>query len=153
MKRIFMITAALLLFVLCGCQTNDKTDVTNYESNIAKAQQIAVVSSETSEVIQTIENKEDVEDFILALDLDNWTLKALPEDAAEAGRFVLSQEETVKYGQDGTDGTLKDIATITLYDDSYIRFEISESGMTFAANMTYEVSDDTANYLNGFFDR
>lgn len=48
----------------------------------------------------------------------------------EAG---LSQEE------------LYDIATITLYNGSYISFEIG------GFDMTFEVSEDTANYLNGYF--
>lgn len=146
MKRIFLTIATIVTLFLSGCQANNEKEISNYGNDIAKAQEIAVVSPETSEVIETIDSKENIEDFILALDLDNWTLKKLPKEATEIGSFVLSQEETIKVGQTNTDGTLYDIAEITLYDNSYLKFEIS------GINMTFGVSKDTANYLNGYFD-
>ena len=60
--------------------------------------------------------------------------------------FGLAQEETIKLGQTDTDGTLYDIATITLYNGSYISFEIG------GFDMTFEVNEDTADYLNGYFE-
>ena len=45
-----------------------------------------------------------------------------------------------------SDGTLYDIATITLYNGSYISFEIG------GFDMTFEVNEDTADYLNGYFE-
>lgn len=57
----------------------------------------------------------------------------------------MSQEETVKLGQDGTYGNLYDIASITLYDNSYVEFDIG------GLNMTFEVSEDTADYLDEYF--
>ena len=51
-----------------------------------------------------------------------------------------------KLGQTDTDGTLYDIATITLYNGAYISFEIG------GFDMTFEVSEDTADYLNGYFE-
>lgn len=146
MKRIFLTIATIVTLLLSGCHANNENEISDYGNDIAKAQEIAVVSPETSEVIETIDSKENIEDFVLALDLDNWTLKKLPKEATEIGSFVLSQEETIKRGQTNTDGTLYDIAAITLYDNSYIRFEIS------GINMTFVVSKDTANYLNGYFD-
>ena len=73
--------------------------------------------------------------------LDEWRLKKLPSEAAEIGSFGLSQEETIKFGQTDTDGTLYDIAKITLYEGSYISFEIGN------LNTTFEVSEETANDL------
>lgn len=60
--------------------------------------------------------------------------------------FGLEQEETIKLGQTDTDGTLYDIATITLYNGAYISFEIG------GFDMTFEVSEDTADYLNEYFE-
>ena len=57
----------------------------------------------------------------------------------------MAQEETIKLGQTDTDGTLFDIATITLYDGNYISFEIG------GLDMVFEVSEETADYLNGYF--
>ena len=140
-----LITFVAILTLLCGCQVNENTNASDYGDDIAKAQEIAVVSADTSEVLETITSKDDIEHFILSLDLDKWKLKTLPDNATEIGSFNLAQEETNKYGQTDTNGVLYDIATITLYDGSYIGFEIGGMEMTFA------VSEDTADYLNGYF--
>lgn len=146
MKKLFItITVALALF-LCACQTNENKEISTYGNDIAKAQEITVISADTSEVIERITSKEDIEDFVLALDLDKWTLKTLPNGATEIGSFGLLQEETIKFGQTDTDGNLYDIAKITLYDGSYIGFEIV------GLNTIFEVSEDTAEYLVKYFE-
>ena len=125
MKKIF-ITLVAILALLCGCQANENTNASDYGDDISKAQEI--------------------EDFVSALNLDQWELKTLPDEAAEIGSFGFAQEETIKLGQTDTDGTLYDIATITLYNGSYISFEIG------GFDMTFEVNEDTADYLNGYFE-
>lgn len=145
MKKIFLILAAILTLLLSGCQTNSGTDISAYSDTIAKAQEITVVSADTSEILETITSKTDIENFVQSLDSDKWELKALPDNTAKIGFFNLSQEETIKYGQTNTNGTLHQVATITLYDDSYICIEIG------GVEMTFVVSEDTANYLKGYF--
>lgn len=140
-----VITLVAMLTLLCGCQANENTNASDYEDDISKAQEIAVISPDTAVVIGTITDTEEIEDFVSALDLDQWELKPLPDEASEIGSFGLAQEETIKLGQTDTDGTLYDIATITLYNGSYISFEIG------GFDMTFEVSEDTTNYLNGYF--
>ena len=146
MKRFFLTIAIILTLLLSGCQGNNGTDISAYSDDIAKAQEIAVVAADTSEVLETITAQNDIEDFILALDMDKWKLKTLPDNAIEIGSFHLSEEKTIKFGQTDTDGTLYDVATITLYNDSYIGIEIGGLDITFA------VSEDTADYLNGYFE-
>ena len=69
----------------------------------------------------------------------------LPDKASEIGAFGLAQQKTIQLGQTNTDETLYDVATITLYDGNYIRVEMDGFDMTFA------VSKDTAESLNGYF--
>ena len=126
-----VITLVAMLTLLCGCQANENTNASDYGDDISKAQEIAVISPDTAEVIDTITDTEEIEDFVSALDLDQWE---------------LAQEKTIKLGQTDTDGTLYDIATITLYNGAYISFEIG------GFDMTFEVSEDTADYLNGYFE-
>lgn len=144
MKKI-MITFVAILTLLCGCQANEDNNVSDYGDDISKAQEIAVVSPETAEVMDTITGAEEIKDFVSALEVDKWKLETLPEEATEIGSFGLAQEETIKLGQMDTDGTLFDIATITLYDGNYISFEIG------GLDMVFEVSEETADYLNGYF--
>ena len=99
MKKI-LVTLVAILALLCGCQANENTNASDYGDDISKAQEIAVISPDTAEI----------EDFVSALDLDQWELKTLPDEASEIGSFGLAQEETIKLGQTDTDGTLYDIA-------------------------------------------
>ena len=71
MKKIIIATAILTLF-LCGCQSDKDTDMSDYGDDISKAQEITVVSADTSEVIDTITSKADIEAFVTALDMDKW---------------------------------------------------------------------------------
>ena len=140
-----IIVLAVTLTLLCGCQARGSADASDYGKDIAKAQEIAVISPDTSEVTDTITDPEEISNFVSALDLDQWKLKSLPDEAVPVGSFGLAQEETVKLGQADTDGTLYDVATITLYDGAYISLEMG------GFDLTFEVSGDTADFLNGYF--
>ena len=145
MKKL-LITFVAILTLLCGCQANENTNASDYGDDISKAQEIAVISPDTSEVIDTITDTEEIKEFVSALNLDQWELKTLPDEASEIGSFGLAQEETIKLGQTDTDETLYDIAAITLYSGNVIGFDIG------GLDMTFEVSEDTAAYLNGYFE-
>ena len=145
MKKI-LVTLVAILALLCGCQANENTNASDYGDDISKAQEIAVISPDTAEVIDTITDTKEIENFVSVLDLDQWELKTLPDEASEIGSFGLAQEGTIKLGQTDTDGTLYDIAAITLYSGNFIGFEIG------GLDMTFEVSEDTAAYLNGYFE-
>ena len=79
MKKILILSATILV-LLCGCQASEDTNASDYGDDISKAQEIAVISSDTSEVINTITDTEEISDFILALNLDQWELKSLPDN-------------------------------------------------------------------------
>lgn len=145
MKKIFMVLVmASALF--CGCGKEENLDVSEYYNEVSKAQEISVVSADTSSVIQTITGKEDIGDFMLALDMDKWELGKLPSGTEEIGSFGLSQEETVKFGQTETDGKLYDVCKIFVYDASYVKFEVA------GLDMVFEISEDAAAYLQGYFE-
>lgn len=148
MKKILIALVAIIT-LLCGCQAIKNTNSTDYGNAISKAQEITVISPNTAEVIETITDAKEIEDFVSALNVDQWELKPLPDEASKIGTFGLAQEKTIKLGQTDTDGTLYDVATITLYNGSYIGIEIR--GLD-DLDMTFAVSKDTADYLNGYFE-
>lgn len=148
MKKILIALVAILT-LLCGCQANKNTNSADYGDTISKAQEITVISPDTAEVIKTITDAKEIEDFVSALNVDQWELKPLSDEASEIGSFGLAQEKTIKLGQTDTDGTLYDVATITLYNGSYIGIKIY--GLD-GLDLAFAVSEDTANYLNGYFE-
>ena len=145
MKKMFLILV-MVSVLFCGCGKEGRANVSGYYNEVSKAQEIAVVSADTSSVIQTLTSKEDIGDFMMALDMDKWELGKLPSGAEKIGSFGLSQEETVKFGQIGTDGELYDVCKISVYDASYVKFEVA------GLDMVFEISEDTADYLQGYFE-
>lgn len=145
MKKMY-IMLVMVSALFCGCGKEERADVSGYYNEVSKAQEIAVVSADTSSVIQTLTGKEDIGDFMMALDMDKWELGRLPSGTEEIGSFGLSQEETVKFGQTGTDGELYDVCKISVYNDSYVKFEVAGLKMVFA------ISEGVADYLQGYFE-
>lgn len=93
MKRLFLTITAILTLFLSGCQINNGTDISAYSNDMAKAQEITVIAAGTSEILETITSRDDIEHFILSLESDKWKWKTPPENAAEVGSFHLTQEK------------------------------------------------------------
>ncbi len=144
MKKMFL-ALVMVSALLCGCQAKESSDVSEYYNEVSKAQEIAVVSADTSDVIQTLAGKEEIEVFMAALDMEKWELGKLPKGTEEIGSFGLSQEETVKFGQTETDSELYDVCKIFVYDAPYVKFEVA------GLDMVFEISGNAADYLQGFF--
>lgn len=146
MKRIYLTLSIILVFLLSACNANNEADVSSYGMDVAKAQEITVVSADTAEIIKTITATRDIEAFASALDLDSWKLKSLPDNSAVIGSFHLAQEETLRQGQTDNNGELYEVAVITLYDGSLVRFELR------GLDMSFEVSEAAADYLREYFE-
>lgn len=146
MKRIYLTLSIILVFLLSACNANNEADVSSYGMDIAKVQEITVVSADTAEIIKTITATRDIEAFVSALDLNSWKLKSLPDNSAVIGSFHLAQEETLRQGQTDNDGELYEVAVITLYDGSLVRFELR------SLDMSFEVSEAAADYLREYFE-
>lgn len=146
MKKVIAAMLMVMIF-LCGCQVSDKgADVSEYQAELTKAQEIAVIPANTSTVTKTLVSSEDIADFVSALDIESWELKSLPQTSELAGTFSLSQEDTIKFGETATDGELHQVCEISCYKENpYITMKIL--GMA----LTFEVPNTTAEYLNSYF--
>lgn len=122
------------------------SNLSDYESSLSKAQEIAIFSPGSPEAIGTITNPEDIAAFVEALHPEEWAPARLPDDAAEIGSFRFSQEETLKFGQTRTDGSLYETAVLTLYEDSHIVLQVVEIVLPF------EISRKAEDYLKELFE-
>ena len=92
MKKLFMF---LVLFsvLLCGCRADADSDVSEYYEKLAKAQEIAVFAVDTETAVKTFTSKEDIGGFVTALEIDEWELADLPQNAKEIGHFDFSRKK------------------------------------------------------------
>ena len=139
MKKAFCIII-LLSLLLCGCQQT-AANLSDYESSLSKAQEIAIFSPDSPEAIGTITDLEAIAAFVEALHPEEWAPAQFPDEAAEIGSFRFSQEKTLKFGQTRTDGNLYETAVLTLYDDSRIVLQAAEIAMPF------KISRESEDYL------
>ncbi len=149
MKKSLTVFAIMLMLLLCGCRASENADNLDYGDTFSKAQTIAVISSDTSEVIETITDAEDIKNFTLALDADQWKLTSLPDNASKLGSFGLSQQKTVKLFDINPDETLYDVGTLVLYEGGYIGAEVA--GLDWI-DVIFEVSEDTNDFLQAYFE-
>lgn len=149
MRRVLFLFAIALLLCLCGCQAEESADDLHFGDAFSKAQAIAVISSDPSEVLETITDAEEIQAFTLALDVDQWELASLPDDAARLGSFGFSQQKTVRFFDSAPDETLYDVGTLALYEGGYIGIEVEGSEWLQA---TFKVSKDTYAFLKAYFD-
>ncbi len=149
MRKLLFVCTIVLMLCLCGCQAGESADTLQYGDAFSKAQAIAVISSDSSEVLETITDAEEIRAFTLALDVDQWELASLPEDAAGLGAFGFSQQKTVRFFDSAPDETLYDVGTLALYEGGYIGIEVEGSEWLQA---TFKVSEDTYTFLKAYFD-
>ena len=149
MKKSLVVFAIMLMLLLCGCRASENSDNLDYGDTFSKAQAIVVISSDTSEVMETITDAEDIKNSTLALDVDQWKLTSLPDNASKLGSFGLSQQKTVKLFDIIPDETLYDVGTITLYEGGYIGIEVVD--LDWLA-VFFEVTEETNSYLKAYFE-
>ena len=136
MKRI--IAAALLAaLLLSGCgEQRDGEDVP-----FAKAQLIELRDAAGEEVL-SITDSEEIEEFVIALEMDGWSPAAIPQDAALLCTVEFYQEGTVKLGQTQPEGW-----------DLVLRLELYEGGVIavelLSTTMALELTPSAAEYLEG----
>ena len=136
MKKI--IAAALLAaLLLSGCgEQRDGEDVP-----FAKAQLIELRDAAGEEVL-SITDSEEIEEFVIALEMDGWSPAAIPQDAALLCTAEFYQEKTVKLGQTQPEGW-----------DLVLRLELYEGGVIavelLSTTMALELTPSAAEYLEG----
>lgn len=146
MKK-FLPLALLCTALLSSCGTNDNLNASSYSDTISKAQEISVTDNETSDILDTINTKEELEDFITSLEIDKWELYSIPEDAEKKGTFSFSQEETLKLGQDEESRKSSEVCQIYTYkNDPCVTLQLD------GVNLSFKITDDAYEYLNGFFE-
>jgi hypothetical protein len=146
MKRLFLWTAAFLLLLLWGCRADPSADISAYQEEIGKAQEILVMAPDTGETLKTITEKEDIDAFVEALKLEQWTLQAIPKEAEKIGAFRLSQETTVHFGQTSAGQTMQEICTLTLYSGSRVDLEF------LGIHLNFSIGLDPGEYLTSYFE-
>lgn len=128
MKKRCILCILLLLLISSGCSSNDSSDIS--DSDLKKAQAIAVTNADGT-ILTTITDQDAIDDFVTALQLDDWHLSEQPKNAQIIGSFGFSQEKTIHFNETDNDGKLYDIAQLYLYDTPIVDLNLLGFQLTF----------------------
>src|SRR5690625_1825965 len=149
MRKILMLFLFVtgISFFWAGCNTGDKNvNDSSWTDSFEKTQKVEVISSDDSNVI-TISERNDIENFVNTLKIDEWNLSNIPSGATKGNIFKMYQEETIKLFRKADKKKKKDnlieIARLTTYKDiPYIKFSFKKLSFEF------RVPEQVAEYLS-----
>lgn len=78
---------------------NENSDASEYQDELSKAQEITVVSEDTSKITRTITKDKDLKKFVNALDLEHWKLGELPDDAKRQEHLDSHRRKPLNLGK------------------------------------------------------
>ncbi|UOQ49764.1 hypothetical protein MUN88_06710 [Gracilibacillus caseinilyticus] len=136
----FLLVMVSVSFTLVGCNSGNDNTNSEWKNEFKKAQKIDVVSPDSFDVIMSISEDAEIENFIESLKIDNWDLADIPSDANKGIIFKMYQE----VGAAG-DGGLEEVATMTTFKDTP-HIEFSFKGFSFG----FKVPEEVVDYLNSY---
>lgn len=124
-----------LVFILCvslliGCSKENENIV-----DLKNTQKVEIVTvDEPESILNTLEHREEIDDFVQKLKVDSWSYDSIPADAIECNMFKIYQPETVKLDGDQLERKAQLVAIITIFQEGpYIKFETKHSTINFKA--------------------
>ena len=111
--------------------------------DLEKAQEIRAVRAGEEETAYDTTDRDAIEAFVEKLQIGEWKLGELPEDAQESVVYTFQQEATVLFGETSTDGSMDKMVELTTYDGSpYVTLHV------LGQSLDFEIPQDAAEYLN-----
>lgn len=139
-QKLFIIF--ILFFVLIGCSKDHEVDLTFTE-------RIEVVSiSDPNSVLYTLEEREEIDDFINKLHVESWDSDQIPKTAIESKMFKIYKHnvESVNDRKDEKQERNEIAAIITTFQDSsFIQFETKH--VTLGFRVPKDVVDNLSNLM------
>lgn len=130
-KKIFITFTIALLVIGLGIYFVIKNKDNDYDlDNFTKAQLVEVYDYETDEIICKYDTKEDIDSFVINLDIEEWKISNIPQEDTAKYYIVMYQEPTKKVQDNENSSDIEQIVTMTIYNSGdYV--ELKVSGMKF----------------------
>ncbi len=146
-KGLMMILIVVIVStLLVGCSTGKKNDDSSIAGSFEKTQKIEIISSDDSDIIKTISDNKDIENFVDALKMDDWDWEPveLPSEAIKGNTFKMYRKDAAKFSWSRKQkDNLNEVATMTSYKNvPYIKFSLKSFSFNF------KVPEEVHEYLN-----
>ena len=130
-KKIIITFIIAFLVIGLGIYFAIKIDNNDYDfESFVKAQLVEVYDFETDGILYKYDTKEEIDDFVVNLGIENWKISSIPQDDIVKYYVVMYQEPTKNVIDDENNSGIEQIATMTIYSfGEYV--ELKTSGMKF----------------------
>jgi len=148
MKKIRTLLIVLSIAVVCiGC--SDETEGMEDDIQLEATERIDITLADNlEEVSEVVDSSEDINRFVDALQVDQWELSELPNEAVVEHMYEMFQGDTIKLGesqQDNEDVTA--VGTIISYEDiPYLELQMKNMKLHF--KIPKEVATFLSDYRN-----
>lgn len=130
-KKIIITFIIAFLVIGLGIYFAIKIDNNDYDlESFVKAQLVEVYDFETDGILYKYDTKEEIDDFVANLGIENWKISSIPQDDIVKYYVVMYQEPTKNVIDDENNSGIEQIATMIIYSSGeYV--ELKTSGMKF----------------------
>lgn|SRR5690625_472581 len=148
MKKIRTLLIVLSIAVVCiGC--SDEAEGMEDDIQLEATERIDITLADNlEEVSEVVDSSEDINRFVDALQVDQWELSELPNEAVVEHMYEMFQGDTIKLGesqQDNEDVTA--VGTIISYEDiPYLELQMKNMKLHF--KIPKEVATFLSDYRN-----
>lgn len=142
-NSLMLLLTVSLAILLMGCSLGKEKDDSGIVDSLGETQKIEVIAADSSDVIITISDDDDIGNFVDALKIEDWDSADIPSEATKGERFKMYQVDTIKQGESANNKDLNRVATMTSYKDvPYIEFSLKNFSLDF------KVPEEVYEYLN-----
>lgn len=123
-------------------EKGDLSGLVDFGKEIARAQKLEFTLSGAAVPFKTLTGAKELEDFADDLNMDDWKMAKLPEDADEIGTISFTSEYK------GTDGKMNEYKAFNLHvykNIPYVTLEVA------GVRIEMKTKNETMRYLNSFF--
>lgn len=126
-KKIFITFTIALIVIGIGIYFVINSRSSQYDlDNFTKAQLVEVYDYETDEIICKYDTKEDIDSFVINLDIEEWKISNIPQEDTAKYYIVMYQEPTKKVQDNENSSDIEQIATMTIYNSGeYVELKVS----------------------------
>ncbi len=148
MKKIRPLLIFLSVVALCiGCSKEAAGMEENIQLEATERIDITLADN-LDEVWEVVDSSEDINRFVEALQVDQWKLTELPNEAVVEHMYEMVQADTIKFGESQQDNeNVREVGTIITYEDiPYL--ELQMQNLTLHFKIPKEVATFLSDYRN-----
>jgi len=142
-RTLLIVLSVVVLFIGCSKEAEGMEEDIQLEAT----ERIDITLADNlDEVSEVVDSSEDINRFVDALQVDQWKLTELPNEAVVEHMYEMFQSDTIKLGESQQDNeAVSEVGTIISYEDiPYLELQMKNMKLHF------KIPKEVATFLSGY---